>query len=409
MGAVMRYAAQEKKTFWEEQQLVTGVNCRPESAYDDFMRTKLLYHKDEGTMYYHMVQSFPVEEEVDPVTAHAAAVELANWFEGREVLVCTHVDRDHIHSHFIINSVSLEDGKKLHISRSELEELRRRNDQVCTQFDLPVFQTQEKKKTKSISNAEYHAAAKGQSWKFQMINTIDECMHFAKSRDEFIALMRSEGYEVRWSASRKNITYTTPDGHRCRDDRLHDERYLKEAMEREFRIRQTAFSGRTETAQSPETDAVAGYDPDTGGLEGAAEYDRDSICSPVSDRVVPGGEQYQSSSEFHAAPGGRTVEYSAEDGAPARTGWEEERTALFTSANLFSYARQDRSHNAAHVAGGLVHDLSLLGKSLEHLEQSDAIDPAPIHIDKKRWKQRQNKRMAHGHKPDDHEDFVQTM
>lgn len=63
------------------------------------------------------------------------------------------------------------------------------------------------------------------------MNTIDECMRFAHSREEFIALMWSEGYDVRWTDGRKSITYTTPGGMRCRDDRLHDEKYLKERMD----------------------------------------------------------------------------------------------------------------------------------------------------------------------------------
>ena len=132
MGAVIKYTMQEKKTLWEGRKLVSGINCRPESVYDDFLRTKLLYHKEGGTMYYHMVQSFPTGEEVDPAAAHAAALKLARWFRGREVLVCTHVDRDHIHSHLLINSVSFEAGKKLHISEPELTQLRQRNMQRPT-------------------------------------------------------------------------------------------------------------------------------------------------------------------------------------------------------------------------------------------------------------------------------------
>lgn len=251
MGAVMRYTQQEKKTLWEGRRLVSGVNCQAKSVYDDFLRTKLFYHKEGGTMFYHMVQSFPADEEVDPVTAHAAALKLAEWFRGREVLVCTHVDRDHIHSHFLINSVSFEDGKKLHISEPELTQLRQRNDQVCMEFGLPVFQPR-KKRVKSMSGAEYHAAARGESWKFRLMNTIDECMRYAHSREEFITLMRSEGYGIRWTDSRKNITYTTPGGMKCRDDRLHDEKYLKERMEREFRIRQAVIHGGAAPAEYAE-------------------------------------------------------------------------------------------------------------------------------------------------------------
>lgn len=70
MGAVMKYTKQEKKTLWEGHKLVSGINCRPESVYDDFLRTKLLYHKEGGTMFYHMVQSFPLDEKVNPAIAH---------------------------------------------------------------------------------------------------------------------------------------------------------------------------------------------------------------------------------------------------------------------------------------------------------------------------------------------------
>lgn len=79
MSAVMRYTMQDKKTEFEGQQLVTGINCQPESVYADFMITKRLYHKTDGVLFYHMVQSFPKGEAVDPVTAHAAALKLAKY------------------------------------------------------------------------------------------------------------------------------------------------------------------------------------------------------------------------------------------------------------------------------------------------------------------------------------------
>ena len=112
MGAVMRYTMQNKKTECDGQQLVTGINCQPESVYADFMTTKRLHHKTDGVLFYHMVQSFPKGEAVDPVTAHAAALKLAEYYEGYEVLVCTHTDREHIHSHFLINSVNFDTGKE---------------------------------------------------------------------------------------------------------------------------------------------------------------------------------------------------------------------------------------------------------------------------------------------------------
>ena len=91
MRGVMLYVMQEKKTAWEGGPLVSGINCQPQSVYDDFLNTKLLYHKDSGVMFYHMVQSFPKGAEVDPRQAHEAARRLAEYFDGCEVLVCTHV------------------------------------------------------------------------------------------------------------------------------------------------------------------------------------------------------------------------------------------------------------------------------------------------------------------------------
>ena len=93
MGAVMRYTTQDWKTEFNGRQLVTGINCQPETAYSDFMTTKYLHHKTDGTMFYHMVQSFPKGADVDPVTAHSAALKLAEYFSGHEVLVCTQSDR----------------------------------------------------------------------------------------------------------------------------------------------------------------------------------------------------------------------------------------------------------------------------------------------------------------------------
>ena len=109
-----------------------------------------------------------------------------------------------------------------------------------------------------MSGAEYHTALKGQSWKLRLMNTIDECMKYATDKDAFASLMASEGYQVRWENNRKYITYTTPDGMRCRDSKLHEEKYCKEVMEHEFRIRaklvQRKFHRAAETDGGIEAD-----------------------------------------------------------------------------------------------------------------------------------------------------------
>ena len=260
MRGVMLYVMQEKKTTWEGAPLVSGVNCQPQSVYDDFLNTKLLYHKDGGVMFYHMVQSFPKGKMIDPRQAHEAARRLTEYFEGCEVLVCTHVDREHIHSHCVINSVNFETGKKLHMAKEQLQELMRRNDAICQEMGLPVFEPTAQQ-ARGMSGAEYHTALKGQSWKLRLMNTIDECMKYAADRDAFVLLMESEGYDVRWESTRKYITYTTPEGMRCRDNKLHEEKYCKEAMEHEFGIRaklvQRKFHRAAETDGGIEADESA--------------------------------------------------------------------------------------------------------------------------------------------------------
>ena len=129
MKSVMRYVSKLSKTLWDGQQLVSGIGCQPETSFDEFLSTKLLHHKDGGVMFYHMVQSFPKGANIDPRTAHEAARQLAGYFEGCEVLVCTHTDREHIHSHCIINSVNFETGKKVHIADKQIQALR-----VCVPF-----------------------------------------------------------------------------------------------------------------------------------------------------------------------------------------------------------------------------------------------------------------------------------
>ena len=290
MRGVMLYVMQEKKTTWEGEPLVSGINCQPQSVYDDFLNTKLLYHKDGGTMFYHMVQSFPKGAEVDPRQAHEAAQRLAEYFDGCEVLVCTHVDREHIHSHCVINSVNFETGKKLHMAKEQLQELMRRNDAICPEMGLPVFEAPTQQ-SRGMGGAEYHTALKGQSWKLRLMNTIDECMKYAADKDAFVSLMASEGCAVRWESSRKYITYTTPDGLKCRDNKLHEEKYCKEAMEREFRIRAELIKRTFRRAEETDggIEAAESAEQRTVDCATANSADDPAHCDPV--RSAAGDEQ----------------------------------------------------------------------------------------------------------------------
>lgn len=250
LGGVAAYVSQRDKTMQEDgQQFISGQNCTPRLAAQEFRTTRAAHCKGSPVWFYHYVQSFAPDESVTGELAHEIAKEFAvrAWPES-EVLIATHIDREHIHSHFIVNSVCFDSGRMLRQGPGTLARLRSISDELCTAHGLSVLPKQEPK-TQRLSAREYRSAAKGESWKFRLMNTIDECMRCARTRDAFIALMRFEGYQVRWEANRKNITYTTPGGMRCRDDRLHDEKYLKEVMEHEFRIRAEIVSARTQAAQ----------------------------------------------------------------------------------------------------------------------------------------------------------------
>ena len=343
MRGVMLYVMQEKKTTWEGEPLVSGINCQPQSVYDDFINTKLLYHKDGGVMFYHMVQSFPRRAAVDPQQAHEAARRLAECFDGCEVLVCTHVDREHIHSHCVINSVNFETGKKLHMAKEQLQELMRRNDAICQEMGLPVFEVTSQQ-ARGMGGAEYHTALKGQSWKLRLMNTIDECMKYAADRDAFVSLMASEGYAVRWESGRKYITYTTPDGMRCRDNKLHEEKYCKEAMEHEFRIRAELIlrklrraeetDGGIETDESAEQRAAtnsaadpAHRDPvrSAAGYEQTGGAGRRNKLGAGGNSEDPAGAETTHRPDAGAEVAHRDAEIADRDGQTAGTGWESER------------------------------------------------------------------------------------
>ena len=329
MHGVMLYVMQEMKTTWEGAPLVSGINCQVQSVYDDFLNTKLLYHKDGGVMFYHMVQSFPKGTAVDPRQAHEAARRLAEYFDGCEVLVCTHVDREHIHSHCVINSVNFETGKKLHMAKEQLQELMRRNDAICLEMGLPVFDVPTQQ-ARGMGGAEYHTALRGQSWKLRLMNTIDECMKYAADKDAFVSLMASEGYAVRWESSRKYITYTTPDGMKCRDNKLHEEKYCKEAMEHEFRIRAEIVSARTQAAQRP-ADRTSDADTTSRSVSlenGLGANDEIHECTVVPCGSADGsvGERQQADvAASHTDAAGRSAKDGAASGADDRTGWETER------------------------------------------------------------------------------------
>ena len=239
MGYVLQYTMQDEKTVADDgNKYVTGVNCTPQSAYTEFNNTKRLYSKIDNRLFYHFVQSFSVDENISPQTAHEIAVRFAEEtekFHGFEIVVSTHCDRDHIHSHFVMNSVNAESGKKFHISENEVEMLMQKSDALCREYGLSVLKPKPTtERAKPMNDREYRSAEKGESWKIRLEAVISNAMKIDSSKKHFIMLMEAEGYGVKWTDTRKNITYTTPEGKACRDSKLHLTKFLKESMEYEF-------------------------------------------------------------------------------------------------------------------------------------------------------------------------------
>lgn len=251
MKGVIDYCCQDKKVYDEisNQRLVIGINCDGENAFKEFMATKKSYGKTDGMNFYQYVQSFSPEENITPHQAHEIAIEFAEkaW-TGYEVLVATHCDAQHIHSHFVINSVSFENGKKLRQNPNTLKSLRALSDEICRHHNLSTLEPYSKDGMK-ISTREYRTAVKGQSWKFKLMNDIDKAMNISGSKEDFINTMSIMGYSVTWTDDRKYITYQCPNKMKCRDIKLHNDKYLKGSMENEFRYRQEQYFGKPQAEE----------------------------------------------------------------------------------------------------------------------------------------------------------------
>ena len=434
LGGVLRYVQQEEKTTWEDRRLVSGWNCTARSVYDEMRLTKKRFDKTDGRQYYHFVQSFDKQDDLSPQEVHAMGLELAQReFPNFEVLVATHVDTEHFHNHLVVNSVSFQDGKKLHQSAADLQAHRIANDEICAAHGLEILPPPQKQvKQKRMGTREYRSAVKGESWKFRLMNIIDQCMKYAATREEFISLMKSEGYEVRWTENRKNITYTTPARMKCRDNRLHEEKYTKEVMEHEFRIRAALAHGGIEAEER----FTASSNSDLSQPGGVGQFTADDQRTVSVD-----GRAERGSGESGAAHGGPhspsaggfqpegAVSRPGSDGGPgagcggntraAATGWEEERDFCFASQSEYGNVGDDMA--GPDLAGddggdgGLADDLVRLIRSLERGQDSNTVRDATTmhqHADKKTLRRQRQKKIALGHKEDDHADdptWQQTM
>ena len=370
MKNVLAYVTRTEKTKSEDKQYVTTLNCFASTAYNEMLATKNAYHKNSGRMYYHLVQSFPKGDDTPPELAHQIAVELAEKVFGKyECIVATHIDREHIHSHFVFNSVSFEDGRKYHSNGNTVQELMNISDEICMKYSVAVLDRQRQKKKDVLSDREYRSAVRGESWKFQLMNAVTEVMKQAKSKKQFIFMMKQLGYGVKWEDTRKYITYTCPNERRCRCSKLHGEKFSKEMMENEFKIRCEYLNGtqQIEFTSGSRNNAYGGSGQQelvggnrvaenilrgsvgavgiTGGADDQA-WNRNAPAESES-AVRSGGERMQENSEIHSRADNELFdELNQPIGKAVITGWEVERGILFEAEKLRRMETQNAIENA---------------------------------------------------------------
>ncbi len=377
MKNVLAYVTRTEKTKSEDKQYVTALNCSAPTAYAEMLATKNTYHKNSGRMYYHLVQSFPKGDGTPPELAHRIAVELAEKAFGKyECVMATHIDREHIHSHIVFNSVSFEDGRKYHSNGNTVQELMNISDEICMRYGIEVLDRQQQKKNDVISDREYHSAMRGESWKFQLMNVVTEVMKQAKSKKQFIFMMKQLGYGVKWEDTRKYITYTCPNERRCRCSKLHGEKFSKEMMENEFKIRCEYLNGtqQIEFTSGSRNNAYGGSGQQelVGGNRVAENILRGTggtvgVAGRVDDQTgfSKSGESTDQNPTRNAEKSGTASGRNDSDVAIIHTGitvtgWEAERGILLAAERIRRMEAQNTIENAQVGCGFAVGALDLV-------------------------------------------------
>lgn len=192
---VLKYAVQDAKT--EKQFYVTGINCYPETACKQMSKTKLQFQKTDGILAFHGYQSF-APGEATPETAHAIGVKMAQelWGNRFEVVVSTHLDKNHLHNHFVLNSVSFKDGKRYYDNKTTYSLMRQTSDRLCREYSLSVIENPQRGKSKHY--AEWKAEQESKpTWRGLIREDVDKAIDESMTFTQFIANLRRQGYEVK--------------------------------------------------------------------------------------------------------------------------------------------------------------------------------------------------------------------
>ena len=312
MRNCIEYVLRQDKTS-ELLTYVTGPYCHDEINYDlvyrTFLEEKKMWDKDSGRMYAHNIISWHKDEQITPEQALEFGKEFAeNWFSGFQTLVAVHKDKDHIHCHLVTNSVSYEDGRKLHNTKKDLERMKQLTNQMCRERGLTVAEKGKHFDGSQIEKGEVIAWSKDKYNLFRqqvkdsfvadcamaVLKALENCI----SKEKFIEKMKQFGWNVNWTEKRKHITFQNQEGKKVRDSNLFKTFHLdisKEGLENEFNgNRKKARDSANRDSRSDEE--LAGYYRQVeaacegaGGVTGASDGRERRVTGEKSEdeRVYP--------------------------------------------------------------------------------------------------------------------------
>ena len=312
MRNCIEYVLRQDKTS-ELLTYITGPYCHNEINYDlvyrTFLEEKKMWNKDTGRRYAHNIISWHKDEQITPEQAFEFGKEFAeNWFSGFQTLVAVHKDKDHIHCHLVTNSVSYEDGRKLHNTRKDLERMKQLTNQMCRERGLTVAEKGKHFDGSQIEKGEVIAWSKDKYNLFRqqvkdsfvadcamaVLKALENCI----SKEKFIEKMKQFGWNVNWTEKRKHITFQNQEGKKVRDSNLFKTFHLdisKEGLENEFNgNRKKARDSANRDSRSDEE--LAGYYRQVeaacegaGGVTGASDGRERRVTGEKSEdeRVYP--------------------------------------------------------------------------------------------------------------------------
>jgi|LGVF01.2.fsa_nt_gb hypothetical protein len=230
LGGAIDYITQKEKT---DEKLIATKDCSIETAKLEMQMTKEQFHKTTGRQYKHYVQSFNPEDKVTPQQAYKIGLKFMEneKFKGHEVVMATHKDKGHVHNHFIVNSVNFENGKKYHEKKTDLQQLKEFNKELCIEHGLTI--PVKGHNITSDNMKKYKVLEKGingtdKSYLVKTAKDVSSTLKISDDREQFIKNMEKQGYHVKWEETRKNVTFTTPEGKKVRSSNL--EKTFKQEM-----------------------------------------------------------------------------------------------------------------------------------------------------------------------------------